>query len=276
MFGASIRPSTRLHFVGAIMAGVLLEVGQAHGQGGGDEELAKKLTNPVAALISVPFQLNYDQRFGPGAEGHQTYLNFQPVVPFHLDAEWNVISRTILPIVDQQDVVPGTRQSGIGDLTQSLFFSPAKPTAGGLIWGAGPVFLLPTGSDDRLSSRKWGLGPTAVMLKMEGPWTLGLLANHIWSVAGDDSRPDISSTFLQPFVSHTTKTAWTYTLNTESTYDWKARQWSVPINAMVTKLLKVGTQPVSVGGGVRWWADSPADGPHDWGLRMVVTLLFPE
>ena len=241
-----------------------------------EEELAKKLSNPIAALISVPFQLNGDEHFGAAEQGRKTYLNVQPVVPFKLDDGWNVISRTILPIVDQHDVVPGTSQSGIGDVTQSLFFSPTKPGAGGLIWGIGPVLLLPTGSDGQLSARKWGLGPTGVALKQEGPWTVGVFFNHIWSIAGSSGRADISSTFLQPFVSHTTKTAWTFSLNTESTYDWKTNHWSVPINATVTKLLKFGEQPVSIGGGVRYWAESPDAGPHDWGYRLVVTLLFPK
>ena len=121
-----------------------------------------------------------------------------------------------------------------------------------------------------------GPGSTAVLLKQEGHWTYGVLANHIWSVAGESGRSKISSTFLQPFLSYTTPDAWTFGLNTESTYDWKAEQWSVPLNLTASKLLKVGSQALSVGGGVRYWADSPQAGPHDWGLRLVVTLLFPK
>jgi hypothetical protein len=241
-----------------------------------DEELAKKLNNPVAAMISVPFQINYDERYGPSEQGHKLYVNLQPVIPFQLNAEWNLISRTILPIVRQSDVVPGSSQSGIGDITQSLFFAPARPSTVGLIWAVGPVILLPSGSDDHLSARKWGLGPTGLVLRQEGPWTYGALVNHIWGTGGDSDRPDISSTFLQPFLSHTTKTAWTFGINAESTYDWKGHQWAVPINATVSKLLKFGDQPVSLGDGVRYWADGPETGPHDWGYRLVVTFLFPK
>jgi len=174
-------------------------------------------------------------------------------------------------------VFPGTgRQSGLGDVVQSFFFSPKAPTAGGWIWGAGPVLLLPTGTDDLLSAKKWGAGPTAVMLKQQSGWTVGALANHIWSFAGDSERADVSATFVQPFLSYTTPTAWTFTLNTESTYDWKASQWSVPVNALVTKVTKVGGQLISVGGGLRYWADSPEGGPQGLGYRAVLTLLFPK
>jgi hypothetical protein len=240
-------------------------------------DLAKKLSNPVAALISVPFQLNYDEKIGTGENGSKWLLNLQPVVPFTLNEEWNLISRTILPVVSQEDIFPGAgSQSGIGDIVQSVFFSPKAPTAGGWIWGAGPVFLLPTGADDLLSAEKWGAGPTAVLLKQESGWTYGALANHIWSFAGENHRADISATFLQPFLSYTTPTAWTYGVNTESTYDWKSKQWSVPINLTVTKVTKVGDQLISVGGGVRYWADGPDGGPHGWGARLLFTLLFPK
>jgi hypothetical protein len=240
------------------------------------EELAKKLSNPVASLISVPFQGNYDANIGPNEDGEKYYVNVQPVVPISLDEDWNLISRTILPVVHQEDLAPGAGdESGISDITQSLFFSPAKPTESGLIWGAGPAFLIPTASDDELGAEKWGVGPTAVALKQEGRWTVGALGNHIWSVAGDDDRADISNTFLQPFVAYTTQEAWTYTLNTESNYDWKDEEWSVPINAMVSKVTRIGDQLVSIGGGLRWWADSAPDGPEGLGARFFVTLLYP-
>lgn len=241
------------------------------------EELAKELSNPVAALISVPFQYNYDQNIGPQDQGKRSLLNIQPVVPITLNEEWNVISRTILPVVDQRDIFPGAgSQTGIGDVVQSFFFSPKAPSAAGWIWGVGPVFLLPTGSDALLSAEKWGAGPTGVVLKQEGPWTFGALANHIWSFAGDQNRADVNGTFLQPFMSYTTPDAWTFTLNSESTYDWRTNQWSVPINAVVSKVTKVGAQLISIGAGVRYWAETPDSGPEGWGARVVLTLLFPK
>ncbi len=244
-------------------------------------DLAKKLSNPVAALISVPFQFNYDHDIGPERDGDRVTMNFQPVVPMSISEDWNLISRTIVPVTSQDDIFPGAgSQTGLGDTVQSFFFSPKAPTSGGLIWGAGPVLLVPTATDDLLGSKKWGLGPTAVLLKQSHGWTYGVLANHIWSVASvhgnNDDRPDISNTFLQPFLSYTTPTAWTYGVNTESTYDWKNEQWSVPLNFTIGKLTKLGSTPVSFTGGLRYWADSPDGGPHGWGVRFVVTLLFPK
>ena len=241
------------------------------------EELAKKLANPIASLISLPMQLNYDQDIGPTDSGERWQLNVQPVIPFELSKDWNVISRTILPIISQDEVSPGAgSQFGTGDILQSLFFSPKAPTSSGWIWGAGPVLLIPTGSNDRLTADKWGMGPTAVALKQEGPWTYGALANHIWSFDGNDDRSDISSTYVQPFLAYATPTGVTYSVNTESTYNWKNSQWSVPVNVVVTKIVKIGDQMTSIGGGVRYWADGPDAGPDGIGYRFVFTLLFPK
>jgi hypothetical protein len=241
-----------------------------------NEDLAIQLSNPVAALISVPFQLNHEKDIGSARDGERWLLNVQPVVPFDLNADWNIISRTILPVVWQDEVFPGAgSQSGIGDIVQSVFFSPKAPTAGGLIWGAGPVFLLKTGSNDLLTADKWGAGPTGVVIRQQGPWTVGVLANHIWSFAGNSSRADVSATFLQPFLTYTTPTATTFSLNTESTYDWNDRQWRVPINAGVSQVLRLWDQLVQVGAVARYWAAVPDQGPHGWGLRLSVTMLFP-
>ena len=242
-----------------------------------ETDIAKQLANPVAALISVPLQLNYDSDYGVDDEGTVLRLNVQPVIPISLNDDWNLISRTILPIVDQNDVpFSGVSEFGLSDTVQSLFFSPKAPTASGWIWGAGPVFLVPTATDEVLGSEKWGIGPTAVALKQQGPWTYGGLANHIESVAGDSDRADISATFLQPFVSYVTQSKTTYAVNFESTYDWENRNWSIPLNVNASQLLRWGDQLVQIGAGVRYWVESPGGGPEGWGIRLNFTLLYPK
>ena len=245
--------------------------------GSSEADMAKKLANPLAAIISLPMQLNYDKNFGEDDMGYRYLLNVQPVVPISINEDWNLISRTILPVITQDEVVAGTgRQAGLGDTSESLWFSPVKPTDKGLIWGIGPVILIPTATDDLLGGGKWGLGPTIVGLKQNGPWTFGGLANHVWSVAGSDNRSDINSTYIQPFLTYTTPTAWTYALNLESSYDWESKQWSIPVNFMVSKLKRYDKQMVSFQGGVRYWLESSDSGPEGVGLRMAVTLLFPK
>ena len=237
-------------------------------------ELSKKLANPISSLISFPLQSNFD--FYKGTRSGWRYtLNVQPVIPIKLSDKWNLISRTIIPIIYQRNVTGlQTSQTGLGDFVQSFFFSPNKTEP--FIWGVGPAILIPTATNGFLGSKQLGLGPTVVLLKQEHGWTYGVLWNHLWRVAGGGGRPHVNADFLQPFLTYNTKDGWTYSLNTESTYDWTGKHWAVPIHLTFSKIVRVGTQPMSFGAAFRCWATSPSGGPEGCGPRIIVTALFPK
>jgi hypothetical protein len=265
---------SRLAAIALVCLGLAAPVARAEQ----NEELAKKLNNPIADLVSVPFQGNVDYGIGPDNNGTRFLLNIQPVIPINLGPDWNLISRTILPVTHWNKHVvesDGTR-FGLGDVTQSFFFSPAKQGDLGIIWGVGPVLTLPTATEgSSLGSQKWGAGPTAVLLKQSGPITAGFLANHVWSFAGKKDRSEVSQTFFQPFLAYTTKTATTFSVNLESSYNWQTSRWTVPANFGVSQVLKLGPQIASFQLGYRSYVSAPSGGPK-WGLRFAVTLLFPK
>lgn len=243
----------------------------------GDADLAQELSNPIADLITVPIQMNYDDNIGPLDDGWKLQTNIQPVIPFHLNDNWNLITRTIMPVIYQDKIYPGSGSDfGLGDINMSLFFSPKEPASGGVIWGAGPVLLFPTATKTLLGGEKWGGGPTLLVLTIQGQWTIGLLANHLWSYAGDSDRQDISNSFMQPFAAYTTPTAWTLSVQSESTYNWETEKWSVPVNITVSKLVRWGKLPVSLQAGAGYWAESPEGGPEGFRFRLQANFVLPK
>jgi len=238
-----------------------------------EAELAKATVNPVAAVITVPIQNNWD--FGIGAADAMRYTaNVQPVIPIALDKDWNVIVRTIMPLIYAESPQPGgSDRNGLGDILQSFFLSPQKPVNGWIL-GAGPAMLYPTATDSALGAGKWAAGPTVVALRQEKGFTYGILANQLWTYAGWGNQ-EVNATFLQPMFGYTTRTLTTFLVNTETTYDWHVGQATVPLNFMATQLLKIGRQPLALQLGYRYYVEKPDGGP-DWGLRFQVTFLYPK
>lgn len=262
----------------AALLAVLLTYTNAAFAEDSNSELAAKLSNPVASLISVPIQFNHDVGLGPD-NGGRNVTNIQPVIPIELNSEANIISRTILPVVNYQSTMPGDNgASGIGDISQSFFYSPKAPTKDGWIWGAGVAIQAPTANKEELGSGKWSAGPTAVILKQSNGWTRGILLSHVDSFAGQDDRNYVSSTFVQPFLSYTTSTYTTFTINSEATYnshDGATEGWTTPINLTAAQLVKIGGQPVQFQLGYRKYVTNPTDTPEH-GFRAAVVFLFPK
>ena len=236
------------------------------------EELAKKLSNPIASLISVPFQNNID--FGIGDIQATKYtLNIQPVVPVKLGDNLNLITRYIVPVISQYNITGiGESQFGLSDAVVSAFFSPSESK---ITWGVGPVFLVPIGTDDYLTTKKFGIGPTAVALYQNKGWTVGGLINQIWSIAGSEDRPDVSQMFVQPFVTYNWKSGAGVGVNMELTQNWKGSTTVAWLNPILTSVTSLGEQKIQLVVGPRINIAAPDGGKADLGLRAVIVLLFP-
>jgi hypothetical protein len=235
------------------------------------EDLAQQLSNPLADLVTVPIQSNHDNGLGVNGDGQRTTINLQPVIPFNLDSGATIVTRTIIPLVRQKDVVPGTSQEGVGDISLSAWYSRSNES--GVTWGIGPTLLIPTNS--AVSGDTWGGGVTAIALKAAGNWTVGGLASQTWSL-GKDPTKKIDRTFLQPFVAYDAGQGWTLSASTEGLYDRVTNDWSVPVTLAVSKLTRVGKLPVSWQLGSGYWATSPQGGPEGWRVRLAATVVLPK
>jgi len=241
---------------------------------GDDGELAKSAQNPIGNLISLPFQNNMNFDVG-SADRTQNILNIQPVWPIGLSKKWNLITRTILPVISQP--APGTdRTSGLGDLNFTGFISPKEP--GKLIWGVGPALIFPTATDDVLGADKFSAGPSVVVLTMPGQWVIGALASNVWSVAGDDDRSDVNFFLGQYFINYNYPSGWYLTSAPIITADWEAdssERWTVPFGGGIGKLFRIGRQPINVNSQVFYNVVTPTNGAR-WQWRLQIQLLFPK
>ena len=237
--------------------------------------IAKKLANPIGALISVPFQNNADIGIGD-YNGSRNTLNFQPIVPFSLSAKYSLITRYIVPVIAQYDITgEGTQEVGLSDALLSGWLSNAV-VKNGVVWGVGAAFLVPTATNDFLGTKKLGVGPTIIVLQQKSGWTYGLLMNQIWSVAGDADRADVNQMYLQPFITKNWKSGAGLTVNSETTLNWEANTTNAYINIMAGGLTKFGKQLVQLQIGPRIHVAAPEGGKSDFGVRAAAIFVFPK
>ncbi|MCM8595630.1 neuromedin U [Accumulibacter sp.] len=273
----------RIHLPGRGPANVLAAVCAlfvafpAHGELSA-EELARLAQNPIANLVSVPFQNNTNFSVGP-RDGTQNILNIQPVIPIELGSDWNLITRTIVPVVSQPGFEPGqTRTNGLGDIQFSAFLSPAKAT--GLVWGVGAIAQLPTNGNDRLGNDNWGLGPTFVVLHLEkgDPWVYGVLVNNVWSLSGDRQGGSYNNGLIQPFINYNLPGGTYLTSSPIVTVNWRAsgsERWTVPLGGGVGHIFHFGRLPVNAQLSGYYNVARPDDAPS-WQLRAQVQFMFPK
>ncbi|MFC6620045.1 hypothetical protein [Novosphingobium panipatense] len=237
------------------------------------DELARKISNPAAFMISVPIHADLDL----GDAAHDTVerylLDIEPVIPFRLSQNWNMISHTDFPLAYSNPAGPGGGTFGLGDINQTLSFTPAKH--GGLVWALGARASIPTATSKILGTGKLAVGPSLLLLRQTKSLTMGVSADHLWSIAGKSDRADISSTEVQPFLAWHIGGGRTISSNLDVSYDWEGDQWEVPLNVSFSKVTKVGRQMMSLSIGGKYWFEAPTDQP-EWGITIGAVLLFPQ
>ena len=238
------------------------------------DEISKELSNPVSSLYIFPFEYDFDGDVGPNY-GKRNTLNIQPVIPVNLGKDWKVIIRTIIPLIQQNDIYGDTSQKGVGDIEQSFFFAPQSSSSQGankLIWGVGPIVNIPLGNDD-FSSKKWAFGPAATLVVQTENWTFGGLAEQLWSTGGEGDR-DINETSVQPFVAYHIKGGWTVSGNVELDYDCVDNELSAPLEVGVGKIVKLGgVVPLSIGISPRYYLKRTDMDPR-WGVKLMFVVVL--
>ena len=243
-------------------------------------ELARSAQNPLADMISVPFQNNTNFNVGP-EEKTQNVLNIQPVYPVNLSNDWNMITRTIIPVISQPPMLSGqSRKNGIGDIQFTAFFAPVQPTSSGWMWGAGAIAQLDTATDDRLGQGKWGLGPSLLALRSDGSFIYGALINNVFEIAGDDNGNDLNQMLVQPFVNYNFPNipGRYLTFAPIITANWEAssgNKWTVPLGGGIGQIIKLGELPLNLQASAYYNVETPQYGA-DWQMRLQAQVLLPK
>ena len=239
-------------------------------------EMDKQVQNPIARLISVPVENDFNPQTGINKEDSYV-LQFKPVVPFKLSDDWNLITRTIIPVIQVPELAPGLQgTTGLGDVQTSLFLSPVK--AGSVIWGAGPVISFPTATQDILGTKKLSVGPTVVVLRSHGHWLFGTLVQNLFSVAGPKERADVNQMLMQPFVNYNLRHGWYLTSSPIITSNWEKtsdQRWTVPVGGGVGRISRFEKLPVNVYTQFFRNVERP-DGTTHWSARFQMQFLFPK
>jgi len=258
----------------ALLILMLIVARVGHGQENSDADLAKATQNPLASMISLPFQNNTNFGIGPD-DDTQNILNIQPVWPFSLGEDWNFITRTIIPVISQPGVTPGqSRTNGVGDITLTGWVSPKN--SGKWIWGVGGALVLPTATDDVLGNDKWSVGPSVVVLTMPGKWVIGSLISNVWSVGGSGDQ-DVNFFTWQYFINYNMDNGRYLVSAPIITANWEADSdstWTVPFGGGIGKIFRIGKQPLNAQVSAYYNVEKPASGA-DWQLRLQLQMLFP-
>jgi len=274
---ASVRSITTPTMCGIILMSLAIAIATVQPtQAQESSDIAKQAQNPIARLISVPVENDFIPQTGIHKDDSYV-LQFKPVVPFRLSNDWNLITRTIVPVIQVPDLAPGVNgTTGLGDINLSLFLSPAK--AGRIIWGVGPIISFPTATEDILGTKKLSVGPSVVALRSQGHWLYGMLVNNLFSVAGPSARPDVNQMLAQPFVNYNLRHGWYLTTSPIVTANWEAtrdQRWTAPVGGGVGKIVHFGRLPVNMYAQFFGNAVHP-DGTSKWSARFQVQFLFPK